>query len=180
MKKIFGILLIMLAVIIAAIGIISGYHTGIKSGYPVAYSEYITRYSKQNNLDTCLVMAVIKVESNYIPEARSDYAYGLMQLTKETAEWNARKMGLEDYDWHEPETNIRIGCYYLRYLINKYGDTDTALAAYNAGGGNVDSWLSSREYSDDGKTLKLIPFTETRNYVRKVNNNWNSYKKLYG
>ena len=179
MKNFLKILLALLALSIAAIAIMSGYNTGKKSGYPVAYSEYIMKYSKKNNLDTCLVMAVIKVESNYVPEAQSDYAYGLMQLTEETAEWNAKKMGLKDYDWHDPETNIEIGCYYLKYLIDKYGNTNTALAAYNAGGGNVDSWLASSKYSDDGKTLKHIPFSETRHYVKKVNDNWESYKKLY-
>ena len=179
MKKIFGVLLVLLALLIAGIGIISGYHTGKKAGYPVAYSEYITKYSKENDLDVCLVMAVIKVESNYVPEAQSDYAYGLMQLTEETAEWNAEKMGLTDYDWHEPSTNIQIGCYYLKYLIDKYDNIDTALAAYNAGGGNVDSWLKNPKYSDDGKKLKHIPFGETRHYVKKVNDNWQSYKKLY-
>ena len=85
MKNFLKILLALLALSIAAIAIMSGYNTGKKSGYPVAYSEYIMKYSKKNNLDTCLVMAVIKVESNYVPEAQSDYAYGLMQLTEETA-----------------------------------------------------------------------------------------------
>lgn len=179
MKKFPMFLLLILAAAVAALGLISGYHTGKRSGYPVAYSEYIMKYSKQNHLDACLVMAVIKSESNFVPEAQSDYAYGLMQLTEETADWNAAKMGLENYDWHEPETNIRIGCYYLKSLIDKYGSTDTALAAYNAGGGNVDSWLKKQKYSDDGKTLKYIPFPETRHYVRKVNENWENYKKLY-
>ena len=179
MKRFFSVLLFLLSLSVAVIGTISGYHTGKQSGYPVAYSEYITKYSKQNHLDTCLVMAVIKVESNYVPEAQSDYAYGLMQLTEETADWNAAKMGLKDYDWHEPETNIKIGCYYLRQLINKYGNTNTALAAYNAGGGHVDEWLKDKSCSSDGKTLDYIPFSETRNYVRKVNDNWTSYKKLY-
>lgn len=168
-----------LALLIAIVGIIGGYNTGKHSGYPVAYSEYITKYARQNKLDPFLVMSVIKVESNFVPEAKSDYAYGLMQLTEETAEWNAKKMELADYDWHDPETNVQIGCYYLRYLIDKYKNTDTALAAYNAGGGNVDSWLHNPKYSNDGKTLQHIPFPETRHYVKKVNANWESYKKLY-
>lgn len=179
MKRFFKLLLIAFVALVAITGMISGYNTGKKSGYPVAYSEYISKYAAQNNLDPCLVMAVIKVESNYVPEAQSDYAYGLMQLTEETAEWNAKKMGLKDYDWHVPETNIRIGSYYLKSLIDKYHNVDTALAAYNAGGGNVDSWLKDSRYSKDGETLNHIPFPETRHYVRKVNENWDSYKKLY-
>ena len=84
-----------------------------------------------------MVMAVIKVESNFVPEAESAYAAGLMQLTEDTAEWNAKEMELKDYDYKDPETNIRIGCHYLKYLIRKYENIDTAFAAYNGGMGNV-------------------------------------------
>ena len=179
MSKLFKIALALAAVVIAVIGINSGYHVGKQANYPVAYSEFITKYAAKNKLDPYLVMAVIKVESNYVPEAQSKYASGLMQLTEETAEWNAKKMELEDYDYMDPETNIKIGCHYLRYLIDKYKNTDTALAAYNGGMGNVSKWLDNPEYSDDGKTLKNIPFKETREYVKKVNHHWESYKQLY-
>lgn len=179
MRKFWGFLAFLVAVVIAVLGTISGFRAGKRTGYPVAYSEYIMKYSHKNGLDECLVMAVIKVESNYIPEAQSSYAYGLMQLTEETAKWNAQKMGLKDYDWREPETNIKIGCYYLKSLIDKYENVETALAAYNAGGGNVDSWLKNSKYSRDGKTLYHIPFPETRNYVKKVEDNRQSYEKIY-
>lgn len=168
-----------LAVVIACIGIKSGYHVGKQANYPVAYNEYIVKYAREYKLDPYLVMAVIKVESNFVPEAESEYAAGLMQLTEETAAWNAKEMGIKDYDYKDPETNIRIGCHYLRYLIKKYDNTDTALAAYNGGMGNVSKWLDDERYSDDGVTLKYIPFSETRHYVRKVNENWENYKKLY-
>ena len=83
-------------------------------------------------------MAVIKVESNFVPEAHSGVAGGLMQLTEETAEWNAKELGITtEYDYMDPETNIRFGCHYLRHLIDVYGNIDTALAAYNGGMGNV-------------------------------------------
>ena len=81
-----------------------------------------------------------------------------------------------DYDIADPETSINFGCYYLRHLIDLYKNTDTALAAYNAGMGNVNGWLEDKEYSDDGVTLKYIPFPETRSYVRKVNESWEYYK----
>jgi soluble lytic murein transglycosylase len=168
-----------MAVILAFIGVKSGYHVGKQANYPVAYSEYIVKYSSKYKLDPYLVMAVIKVESNFVPEAESDYAAGLMQLTEETAEWNAKEMGLEDYDYKDPETNIKIGCHYLKHLIDKYENVDTALAAYNGGMGNVSKWLKDSRYSDDGITLKNIPFPETKNYVKKVNANWENYKQLY-
>ena len=170
MSKIFKAFLVLLAIFVAVLGILGGYQTSQKFKYPVAYADYIVKYSKANDLDPFLVMAVIKVESNFVPEAHSGVAGGLMQLTEETAEWNAKELGITtEYDYMDPETNIRFGCHYLRHLIDVYGNIDTALAAYNGGMGNVYSWLSDSRYSDDGVTLKYIPFSETRNYVVKVN-----------
>lgn len=179
MSKLFKLFLAVLAIVIAFIGIKSGYNVGKQASYPVAYSEYIVKYANKNDLDPYLVMAVIKTESNFVPEARSEYAAGLMQLTEETAAWNAKQMGIKHYDYLDPETNIMMGCHYLKHLINKYGNIDTALAAYNGGMGNVSKWLKNSEYSDDGVSLKAIPFPETRNYVVKVNTYWQDYRDLY-
>ena len=144
--------------------------------YPVAYSSYINKYAHENNLDPYLVTALIKQESNFVADARSKYAGGLMQLTEGTADEYAKKLGLEDYNYMNPETNIQIGCFVLSSLIEKYDNTDTALAAYNAGVGNVDAWLNNPDYSNDGKTLYNIPFSETRHYVKKVNDYIDIYK----
>ena len=81
-------------------------------------------------------------------------------------------------DLFNPKINIEIGCMYLRYLINKFSIVDTALASYNAGETRVRVWLSDSNYSQDSKTLYNIPYKETKNYVKKVNNNINYYKKL--
>lgn len=68
----------------------------------------------------------------------------------------------------------------MRYLIDKYdGNIDLALAAYNAGPANVDSWLKDNEYSKNGRDLHYIPFKETREYVKKVNKQWHKYKEFY-
>lgn len=179
MSKIFKLFLVVLAGVIAVIAVKSGYNTGQKTTYPVAYSEYIYKYAGENDLDPYLVMAVIKTESNFVPEAHSGYAGGLMQLTEETAQWNADEMGITYYDYMDPETNIKLGCHYLKHLIDMYEVVDTALAAYNGGMGNVYSWLSDSQYSDDGKNLKYIPFTETRNYVVRVNEAWTHYKENF-
>ena len=197
MSKIFKAFLVLLAIFVAVLGILGGYQTSQKFKYPVAYADYIVKYSKANDLDPFLVMAVIKVEKkifseghsggfgrgkelNFVPEAHSGVAGGLMQLTEETAEWNAKELGITtEYDYMDPETNIRFGCHYLRHLIDVYGNIDTALAAYNGGMGNVYSWLNDSRYSDDGVTLKYIPFSETRNYVVKVNSSWEHYKEMY-
>lgn len=179
MGKILKCCLAVLAIIIAIIGIKSGYDTGKQVTYPVAYGDWITKYSSKNELDPFLVMAVIKQESNFVPEAHSGYAGGLMQLTEDTASWNAKELGITVYDYMDPETNIRLGCHYLRYLINHYGNVDTALAAYNGGMGNVNSWLTDSQYSSNGETLDDIPFAETRGYVQKVNEYWTYYTELY-
>ena len=178
MSKLFKAFLAVLAIVIAILGIIGGYETSLRIKYPVAYSDIIVKYANQNDLDPFLVMAVIKVESNFVPEAHSGFAGGLMQLTEETAEWNAREMGVTYDDYMDPETNIMLGCHYLRHLIDVYVNIDTALAAYNGGMGNVNSWLKDSRYSDDGVSLKYIPFTETRNYVDKVNTSWEHYKTM--
>jgi soluble lytic murein transglycosylase len=177
LSKIFKAFLALVAIVVAILGVVGGYQTSRRVKYPVAYADYIVKYATANDLDPYLVMAVIKAESNFVPEAHSGIAGGLMQLTEETAEWNANDMNYEgDYDYMDPETNIMFGCHYLRHLIDIYGNVDTALAAYNGGMGNVQSWLNDERYSDDGETLKYIPFPETRSYVVKVNSNWEHYK----
>ncbi len=179
MSKIFKGFLAILAIVIAIIGIAGGYETSRRARYPVAYSDYIVKYADENELDPFLVMAVIKTESNFVPEAHSGVAGGLMQLTEETAQWNAEDMNIDyDYDYMDPETNIRFGCHYLRHLINIYENTNTALAAYNGGMGNVNSWLADPDCSSDGVSLDYIPFSETRNYVDRVNSSWEHYKTL--
>ncbi len=177
--KIFRVCMAAIAVFVAILAMKTGIHTGEKVTYPVAYSEYIYKYADENQLDPYLVMAVIKVESNFVPEAHSGYAGGLMQLTEETAQWNADEMGISYFDYMDPETNIKLGCHYLNHLIQNYDNIDTALAAYNGGMGNVAKWLSDSRYSDDGKTLKDIPFPETRNYVIKVNEAWTHYRENF-
>ena len=179
MSKLTRLLLFILAAALAVIACFSGYKVGKHTLYPVAYSDYITKYSHENGLDPFLVMAVIKQESNFVPDASSGYAHGLMQLTPETAEWNANAMELSDYDYMDPETSIKIGCHYLRYLIDRYDNVDTALAAYNGGMGHVDEWLHDPEYSSNGVTLDYIPFSETRAYVEKVNGYWEQYRDSY-
>lgn len=145
--------------------------------YPLRYEYYISSNAYANKLDKFLVAAVIKTESNFISDAHSGKARGLMQLTDDTASWVADKIGMKfkHDDLDVPEVNIKMGCWYLKYLIDKYENIDTALAAYNGGMGNVSKWLNNKQYSDDGKTLKYIPFKETREYVKKVN----KYKSVY-
>ncbi len=182
MKKIAKIMIWGIVIVFLVIAVKAGLETLGQMMYPLRHSEYIEEYAKEYELDPVLVMAVIKAESNYIHDAHSGIARGLMQLTDETAKWVAEKMKMKDFqpdDVENPETNIKMGCFYLRYLMDYYSDTDLALAAYNGGMGNVDKWLKNEEYSKDGKTLDTIPFPETSGYVKKVHRYMDIYRKLY-
>lgn len=134
--------------------------------------ELIIKYSEEYNLEPALISAMIHTESSFNKDAISyKGASGYMQIMEQTAYWAAEEIGIEDFSYemvNNPEINIQIGCWYIRNLINQFGDINTALAAYNAGSGNVSSWLKDEKYSLDGKTLKVIPYNETKNYIKKV------------
>ncbi len=152
--------------------------------YPLKYEDYITTYSQQYNMDPYLVSAVVCVESGYDPAATSNKgALGLMQIMPDTGRWLYERMGIEGFDPAElkkPEINIKLGCYYLNYLGKRYnGDQTDFLAAYNAGMGRVDQWLDDPAYSKDGKTLSNIPYRQAAEYVKKVAQAYEKYKKLY-
>ncbi len=159
----------------------SGYNKLLDRFLPLKYEGYIEKYAEEYGLDKYLVMGVIRAESNFRNEAHSGVARGLMQLTDETAGWIAEKLEME---YHKdiveaPEANIKMGCYYLSYLKEHFKDTMAALAAYNAGMGNVAEWLGDSRYSADGKTLLDIPFGETKRYVKRVGIFSWLYEKLY-
>ena len=148
--------------------------------YPLPYKETIFNYSREYGLNNALIYAVIKTESNFKPKAVSEKgAKGLMQITDKTGEYISRMKKIKTYDLFDEQTNIEFGCYYLAYLIKSFDSEELAVIAYNAGEGNVRSWLANPKYSDDNKNLKYIPFPETREYVKKVKKTFEKYKKLY-
>ncbi|MBC7104775.1 MAG: lytic transglycosylase domain-containing protein, partial [Firmicutes bacterium] len=139
----------------------------------------------RNGLDPYLVAAVVKVESNFEPQARSPRgAAGLMQLMPETGAWAARQLGETEFDpsaLFDPELNVRLGTRYLAALWREFGgDTVLVLAAYNAGSGRVKEWLARAEWTGEGRTVDQIPFPETRHFVRKVLWYHEVYRYLYG
>ncbi|CZR96456.1 MULTISPECIES: lytic transglycosylase domain-containing protein [unclassified Clostridioides] len=149
--------------------------------YPKKYSEYVEKYSKEFNLDENIVYSVIKAESKFNSSAVSKKeAKGLMQLLDITRDWGADELKLKNVDIFDPETNIRLGCWYLNKLYKEFGKLDLVIAAYNGGSGNVKKWLENNEYSKDGENLHDIPFEQTSKYVEKVKNNYKHYNKIYG
>lgn len=150
--------------------------------YPREFAEYVEKYSGEFDVPQELVYAVIYCESSFDPKVKSSVgAVGLMQLMPMTMDWLSRLMGEDEPTGiiTDPETNIKYGTYYLSYLYKKFSSWETALAAYNAGHGRVMEWLENSEYSDDGITLKKIPYKETENYVNRVTDVKNEYYSLY-
>lgn len=150
--------------------------------YPKKYEAFVEKYAEEFDVPEALVYAVIHTESNFDASAVSSAgANGLMQLIPETMTWLSKKLGEKEPTGHilDPETNIKYGTCYLRYLYDKFGDWNTALAAYNAGHGRVSGWLEDESYTDDGISLKKIPIEETSNYVNKVSHAWERYKDIY-
>ncbi len=155
---------------------------GEKALYPMAYAEIVTENADAYGIPRELVFAVIRCESSFDPMAESKAgAQGLMQLTPDTYDWVAWRLGEEAIDGgvFEPEINVRYGCYYLSYLYGLFSDWELVLAAYNAGPGNVEKWLADTALSD-GEELVSIPFAETRAYVPKVMAVWEEYERIWG
>ncbi len=156
-----------------------------KHAHPNDYIQYVRQYAYEYNIPESVIFAVIKVESDFDAQAESYAgACGLMQMMPKTFEWLTSDEHLGEHlnksELFDAEVNIRYGTYYLNYLYQKFDrNMDTALAAYNAGEGNVASWLKDAEYSDGNGNLIKIPFEETENYVKKVNKEIQTYKELY-
>ena len=158
------------------------FFVGIRTRYPIRYGPAIQRGA--DRLSPALISAVIHAESKFKPDALSKKgAMGLMQVTGPTGEWMASVMKLTAFETdmlYDPEINIAVGCYFLNWLTDYYGgDQRLALCAYNAGLGNVNRWLADIRYSPDGSALDVIPFPETDQYIRRVENNRFLYEVLW-
>lgn len=137
---------------------------------PDGVQHLIDANAERFSLDKDLLQAVILTESHFDEDAVSETgAVGMMQLMPDTAEWIAEESGLPGGDLTDPKKNIPLGSWYLDYLLKKYeGNLVLALAAYNAGRGNVDSWMEEREWPADYADADGIPFSETREFVKMV------------
>lgn len=149
---------------------------------PLRHDDIIRQQGAAKNLDPALIAAVIYQESRFRPRESSAGALGLMQLLPDTAHFIAGKTGGSRFtteDLATPQINIQYGAWYLRYLLDHFDDNEiTALAAYNAGIGNVQKWLA-----ESGQThitnIDDIPFPETREYVRNVLKARDEYRAEY-
>jgi soluble lytic murein transglycosylase len=152
--------------------------------YPRPYSTTVEAAAAEFNVDPLLLWAVMREESRYDPEALSYVgARGLMQVMPTTQEWIAEQLGEEisPGEAFTPETSIRMGAWFLRFLLDYFeDDLDLAVAAYNGGAGSVDIWLEDPRVSDRDDFLRWIGFGETREYLSKVLLSYRVYRELYG
>ena len=151
--------------------------------HPRKYAEYVVVYAEAYNVPEDVIYAVIRTESHFDSAAVSRAgAVGLMQLMPETFLWLTNDMlgeHLSEAVLYDPETNIRYGTYLLSRLYTRYGDWETAAAAYNARSGTVDEWLKDPSYTDQYGFLNRIPYKETASYVKKFSAARKTYQRLY-
>ncbi len=180
------IILLTVAILAGMVGLLTNsYQQYLRTVYPLDYTEYIEKYSRDYGITPSLIAAIICTESHFRPQATSSAgAIGLMQLTPETFAWAQTRAGVKKPQdktaLTDPEVNIRFGTYTLTLLYQQFEEEDTALAAYNAGQGNVHAWLNDPRYSTDGVSLDRIPFPETEEYIKRVKKAQTIYRRLYG
>lgn len=151
--------------------------------FPEPYWSTIKQYAAANGLDPYMVASLIRQESEFNPSAISyANAWGLMQLLPRVGRDLAHQAGIHHFetrDLLDPQVNIRLGCLYLKQMLDKFGDhPEYAFAAYNAGDSRVTDWQGSGHYSGMDEFVESIPFTQTREYVQAIVRNESLYREL--
>ena len=152
--------------------------------YPYDYQDTINFYADRYEVDRNLVASVILAESKFRQDATSVHgARGLMQIMPETGSWIATQIEDDSFSvdkLYNVNMNIKYGTWYLSELQTEFeGNEVLALAAYNAGRGNVYEWMEKYHWDINFKDYTKIPFPETREYVKRVLENKKQYNKLY-
>ncbi|NJK35003.1 MAG: transglycosylase SLT domain-containing protein [Oscillatoriales cyanobacterium SM2_2_1] len=152
-----------------------------QSLYPLPFWELISPASQQQKLPPALVMGLIRQESRFEATIRSVAgATGLMQVMPDTGTYIAGRIGVKQFNLNSPSDNIRFGTWYLNYTHQQLQNNSMlAIASYNAGPGAVGRWVRQRGASDPDAFIRSIPYTETRDYVERVFENYWNYLRLY-
>lgn len=148
--------------------------------YPIHYEEEIRQSAEKYQLDPLLIAAVIRVETNYKPDATSSKgAHGLMQLMPDTSEWIIEKApfpGEFKNRLDDPAVSIELGSWYLNWMFKQFnGNTFAVLAGYNAGHGIVSRWLLEGRWDGTLDNTDQIPYGETKRYVQRVTYYYDKY-----
>jgi soluble lytic murein transglycosylase len=150
---------------------------------PLRHEDIIVQQAREKKVPADLIAGVIYAESRFSDQTSHAGARGLMQITPDTADAIATRTGGVNFrqeDLADPQVNISYGTWYLRNLLDRYGENVVlALAAYNAGQGNVDGWISEARAKGEPLTIEAIPFAETRGYVHSVLEARTDYREKY-
>jgi soluble lytic murein transglycosylase len=180
-RRALAIALAALAGVVAVTALPQLRHAAREITLPLRHEDVIRQQAAEKGIDPALIAAVIYAESRFSDRTSRAGARGLMQLTPATAHAIAESTGgtaFTDADLATPQVNISYGAWYLRHLLDHYGGNEVlALAAYNAGMGNVDRWLVHG--GGNGLSPGDLPFPETRAYVRKVLHARAEYRHAY-
>jgi soluble lytic murein transglycosylase len=176
---------IALAIVIALVAVVISrvQYAPRNGGLPLSDTTVIREQAVDKHLDPALIAGVIYAETKFEPRTSSAGALGLMQLLPATANYIAHLSGgvrFSTGDLATPKINVAYGSWYLRYLLNHYeGDEMLAVAAYNGGLANVDTWVAKARQAGKRLSVADIPFPETRAYVRRVMRAQSEYRATY-
>jgi soluble lytic murein transglycosylase len=158
-------------------------HESSRTGLPLSDVSAIREQAAEKHLDPALIAGVIYAETKFEPRTSSAGALGLMQIEPATAEYIAHLSGgirFTTGDLATPKINLAYGSWYLRYLLDHYeGDEMLAVAAYNGGLANVDSWVAKARAEGHALSVSDIPFPETQAYVQRVLRAQREYRAAY-
>ncbi|MBU4510608.1 tetratricopeptide repeat protein [bacterium] len=154
-----------------------------ESLYPLYYQDLIRERALEYEIDPLLALAMIREESRFnVWNESVAGARGLMQIIFSTGEWIAQKLNIEDFNddmLFVPEINIDLGCWYINYLKERFlNDSILIISGYNAGPGTTSKWLKQYDRSDLDNFVENVPYSETREHIKKVMKSYQMYKRL--
>ncbi|TNF91804.1 MAG: hypothetical protein EP297_15045 [Gammaproteobacteria bacterium] len=164
---------------------VADYYDDLSIRFPVLYEKELKKEARKNGLDPSWVIALVRQESAFQPDARSSAgARGLMQLMPRTSRYVARllnKRKPKTYELYQPELNLTLGTHYLKNNMKRFGDHMVlTTAAYNAGPHRVSKWLPDNGSMEADVWTETIPFSETRSYVQRIMSYASIYDHLLG
>ncbi|MGH9592388.1 MAG: lytic transglycosylase domain-containing protein, partial [Bryobacteraceae bacterium] len=153
--------------------------------FPLPYRSDLERYARDNEVDPFLMAALIRQESEFDNRAVSPAnARGLTQIEPSTGRELSRRLKLRKYTTtklFDPAVNLRFGSYYFKQMTDQLdGNTEAALAAYNAGLSRARAWLKWGDFREPAEFIETVPFTQTRGYIQAVLRNADAYRRIYG
>jgi len=153
--------------------------------YPIPFQETLVEAGEEFGVDPHYLAAMMREESRFNASVVSwAGAYGLMQVMPDTGKRIAKKIGIEDFDKDmllDPEVNIRMGAWYIRFLLDEFGGEFSLVSgAYNAGEGRMGQWRERYSVEDLDEFIEQVPYDETRNHIKKVMHSYHVYRDLYG